>query len=114
MSWLYSCVLKQSKGLERCGLKVKLGNHICTPKSVGAHTFPSGLLGSWNSDGFSNFQRVISGIKIHCIKKFFIPSENSWDANVLNGFTWPNQIFITQLMAKRRAKNQSANFIPDH
>jgi len=38
--------------------------------------------GSWNPYGIPNFQRGISGVEIHWIKKFLIPLEISWNVDV--------------------------------
>jgi len=64
--------------------------------------------GSWSPNVLSNLQKVISGVKTHCIETFFISLENSWNLDVWNGLAWPISTLETQVMAKRKAGSQIA------
>ncbi len=112
---------KQSKGLQRCELSVKLGSHISCSweckkvrKNEPTHSQVGSHFGSWNPNGFPNFQKMISGVKIHWIEKFFYIIGNLLKHRCLKWLAWPILVLITQVMAKRKARSQIANLILDH
>jgi hypothetical protein len=78
------------------------------------HSQLSFHFGSWSPNGLSNFQKAITGVKIHWIKKFLIPLKISWNLDVYNGLARPIWILKTQVMAERRARNQIVNLNHDH
>jgi hypothetical protein len=63
--------------------------------------------------GLQKFQSLIAGVKTPYIGVFFISLESYRNVNVENS-TRSIWTFATQVMAKRRAKNQIDNLIPDH
>jgi hypothetical protein len=74
------------------------------------HSQVNSHFGSWNPNGFPNFQRAIVGIKTHWIEDLFIPLESFWNVDVSNGLSWPIWTYKTQSYAKRRVENQTAKF----
>jgi len=105
---------------EGAGQKWTRESHFMLPrvqKSWGnepPHSQVSSHFESWSPNGLSNLQRVITGVKTYWIEKFLISLESSWNINVWNGLTWPIWTFQTQVMAKRRVRNQIGNLIHDH
>jgi hypothetical protein len=90
--------------MERCGLRVQPGNHICTPRSVRewTHTFPSGL-SFWELESLWSFefQISISGVKTHWIEELFIPLENSWNVECKIGLHDPFEYLKHKLWKKK-------------
>jgi hypothetical protein len=64
--------------MERCGLGMQFKSHMYTLRSVGEcegmnpHTPNWSHFESWSPNGFSNFQRVVKGVKNHWIEEFII------------------------------------------
>jgi hypothetical protein len=75
-------------------------------------TFPKLGLGSLLE--LPKFQSSIIGVKTPCIRVFFISLENYQSVDVENGLAWAIWTSTTQVMAKRRAKSQTASLSPDH
>jgi hypothetical protein len=46
------------------------------------HSQMSSHFESWSHDGLLNFQKEISKVKTHCIEKFLIRLESSWNLDV--------------------------------
>jgi hypothetical protein len=84
-------------------------------EGIDPHT-PKGTptLGVGSPGGLPNFQRAISGVKTQWLEEFFISLKSPWNVNVQNGLASPIWTFKTQVMAKRRARSQIGNLIPDH
>jgi hypothetical protein len=78
------------------------------------HSQVSSHFGSWNPDGFSNFQRTIVGVKVHFIKEFLTSLESSWNVDVWKGLTWPIWVIKTQVIAKKKVEGQIGNLTLDH
>jgi hypothetical protein len=78
------------------------------------HSQMDSQFGSWKPHGVSKFQKCILGVKIHWIKKFLVPLKNSWNVDVSNGLAWPIWVLKTQVMAKRKVKNQNVNLTSTH
>jgi hypothetical protein len=78
------------------------------------HTPREFHFGSWSPNGLPNLQRAIAGVKTQWLEEFFISMESSWNLNILNGLASPIWTSETQVMAKRRARNQIGNLTPDH
>jgi len=111
---------KRSQG---CGLKKSPRVTSHTPGSVKkcegvwgsepSHSQGNSHFGRWSPDRPPKLQRAISGVKTQWLVAFLISLERSWNIDVLNGLAlliWTSE---TQVMAKRKAKNQIANLTPD-
>ncbi len=61
---------------------------------------------------FRIFKEWLQGVKTHYIENFFIPFESSWNIDVWNELAHCIWVFKTQVMAKRRAKNQLPIWLP--
>jgi len=46
------------------------------------HSQVSSHFGSWSPSGLPNFQKTITRVKTHCIKKIVISLERSWNQDV--------------------------------
>jgi len=75
-------------------------------------TFPKWGLGS--PPGLPKLQSLIAGVKTPRIGVLFISLENYQSVNVENELTWAIWTFATQVMAKRKARNQTNSLTPDH
>jgi hypothetical protein len=64
--------------------------------------------------GLPKFQSSITGVKTPCIQVFFISLESYQSVDVENGLAWAIWTSTTQVMAKRKARSQTSNLIPDH
>jgi hypothetical protein len=71
-------------------------------------------LGLGSPPGLSKFQNSIAGVKTPLIEVFFISLESYQSANVENDLAWAIWTSIAQVMAKRKAKNQTNSLTPDH
>jgi hypothetical protein len=85
---------------------VRMNTH--TPK------WTSIVFGSWGPSGFPKLQKAIARVKTPCPVDFFISLEKYWNLDVQNGLAWPIWTFTTQVMAKRKVRNQIGNLTPDH
>jgi hypothetical protein len=65
------------------------------------HSQVGSNIGNWSLNGLSNFQRTISRVKYHWIKKFLIPLKISWNEDVKNQLAWLIWIIKTQVIAKK-------------
>jgi hypothetical protein len=75
-------------------------------------TLPKWELGS--PLGLPKFQSSIARDKPFCIWTFFISLESYQNVDVENGLAWAIWTYATQVMAKRKVRNQTNNLIPDH
>jgi hypothetical protein len=78
-----------------------------------SHSQGNSHFGRWSPRGLPKLQKAISRVKTQWLVAFFISLKRSWNENVQNGLVlliWTSE---TQVMAKRRAKNQIANLTPD-
>jgi len=75
-------------------------------------TFPKWGLGS--PPGLPKLQSLIAGVKTPRIGVLFISLENYQSVNVENELTWAIWTFATQVMVKRRARNQTNSLTPNH
>jgi hypothetical protein len=57
------------------------------------HSQMSSHFGSWTPNGLPNFQRAISGVKIHWIEKFLISLKSSWNIDLKMGSNDPFEYF---------------------
>ncbi len=71
VSWPLPWAHDQSKGLQRCGPKMKLGSHILCSRQCKrmwgnepTHTQVGSHFGNWNSDGLPNFRKKFQGPKL--------------------------------------------------
>jgi len=88
--------LQPRQGLTRVRAKSKVRSHIsCSQEckklwgNEPSHSQASSYFGSWSPNRFSNFQKVITGVKTHWIEAFHISLESFWNVNVWNGLVWP-------------------------
>jgi len=102
----------KAKVYKGVGQKGSLGVTSHVPGSVGewgnepSHSQVNSHFRSWGPNGLLNLQRAMTGIKTHWIEMFLISMEIFWNLNVQNGLAWPIWTFNTQVIAKRRARNQ--------
>jgi hypothetical protein len=123
----------KAKGLQRCeprgSSRVKArrrssGVTSKTPENVRkcegvwgnepSHSQGNSHFGRCSPGGLLKLQRAIARVKTQWLVTFFISLESSWNLDVLNELAlliWTSEI---QVMAKRRAKSQTASLTPDH
>jgi hypothetical protein len=75
-------------------------------------TLPKWGLGS--PPGFLKLQSSIVGVTTPRIKVLFIPLESYQSVDVENGLAWAIWTSKAQVMAKRKAENQTGSLISDH
>jgi hypothetical protein len=63
---------------------------------------------------FSKLQSSIAGVKTPHLEAFFISLESYQNLDVENGLAWAIWTSSAQVMAKRRAGNQTGNLTLDH
>jgi len=71
-------------------------------------------LGLGSPLGLPKIQNSIIGVKTPLIGVFFISLESYWSVDVENGLAWAIWTSKAQVMAKRKAKNQTNSLTPDH
>jgi hypothetical protein len=113
----------KAKRPQRCGPKGNPGVTSHTPGNIKmcegvwgsehSHSQGNSHFGRWSLRGRPKLQRVILGVKTQWLVAFFISLESSWNLDVYNRLALLIQTFETQVMAKRRAKSQTANLTPD-
>jgi hypothetical protein len=79
----------KARACKGVGQERKLNSHIsCSQEckrvwgNEHSHSQANSHFGSWNFGGFSNFQRMIVGVKTHWIEKFLISLEIFWNFDV--------------------------------
>jgi hypothetical protein len=84
--------LQPRQRLTRVWAKNKVESHISCSRECKklwgnepSHSQVSSYFGSWTLNRFSNFQKMITGVKTHWIEAFHISLESSWNVNVWNG-----------------------------
>jgi len=84
----YPWARDQGKGLQRCGPRVNLRVTFHAPGSAGEcegmnphNSQVSSHFWNWSPNGLLNFQRAISKVKTHWIKKFLISLKISWNVD---------------------------------
>jgi hypothetical protein len=104
----------RQRGLQGCGPRGSPGVTQHVPESVwkcegmNPHTpKATPILG----DGVLVDSRIFKGL---LLEEFLISLESPWNIDVQNGLAWPIWTSETQVMAKRKAKNQIGNLTPDH
>jgi len=71
-------------------------------------------LGLGSPPRLPKIQSSIAGVKTPCIGVFLISLESYQNLDVDNGLVWAIWTFVAQVMAKRKARNQTSSLIPDH
>jgi len=71
-------------------------------------------LGLGSPPGLLKLQSSIPRVKTSRIRVFFISLESYQSVNFENGLAWAIWASVAQVMAKRRARSQIGNLIPDH
>jgi hypothetical protein len=70
--------------------------------------------GLGSPSGFPKFHSSITRVKTPRVGVLFISSESYQNVNVENGLAWAIWTFATQVMAKRKAGNQTASLTLDY
>jgi len=71
-------------------------------------------LGLGSLQGLSKLQSSITRVKTPRIEVFFISLESYWSVDVENGLALAIWTSVAQVMAKRKAKNQTGSLTPNH
>jgi hypothetical protein len=71
-------------------------------------------LGLGSPPKLPKLQSSIAGVKTPCIGVFFISLKSYQNVDIENGLAWVIWTFAAQVMAKRRAGNQTDNLTLEH